>query len=114
MGTTDPYRRNLVVGVALSNQIPNPTMANRNQNFAANHADLDPASDPASTTGKPESIHDSARGTPEPANAFDRLVQSINTILGPCNGIDSAGIDVEELKTAMRDYPSIEQEWEKF
>ncbi|KAI7542564.1 hypothetical protein KC331_g7905 [Hortaea werneckii] len=89
-------------------------MANRNQNFAANHADLVPASDPANTTGKPESIHDSARGTPEPANAFDRLVQSINTILGPCNGIDSAGIDVEELKTAMRDYPSIEQEWEKF
>ncbi|GAB1732273.1 hypothetical protein NU195Hw_g93t1 [Hortaea werneckii] len=89
-------------------------MANRNQNFAANHADLVPASDPANSIGKPESIHDSARGTPEPANNFDRLVQSINTILGPCNGIDSAGIDVEELKTAMRDYPSVEQEWEKF
>lgn len=57
---------------------------------------------------------DSARGTPEPENSFDQLVQDINKVLGPCNGIDSEGIDVEELKSVMRAYESDEKEWHKY
>ncbi|EME49301.1 hypothetical protein DOTSEDRAFT_68165 [Dothistroma septosporum NZE10] len=53
---------------------------------------------------KPASIHDSARGSPEPLDAFHVLIKDINTILGPCNGIDSADVDVEELKKLMLAY----------
>ena len=66
--------------------------------------------------GKPASLHDSARGSPEPVclDGFHQLVDDINQILGPCNGIDSAGVDVEELKNAMHEYCSNEQEWQKY
>ncbi|KXL46422.1 hypothetical protein M433DRAFT_45032, partial [Acidomyces richmondensis BFW] len=60
------------------------------------------------------SPHDSARGSPDPPNCFEQLVTDINAILGPCNGIDSAGVDVEELKAAMRAYRSREEEWSKY
>lgn len=82
-------------------------MANTDQKFAANQADL---------PTKPTSIHDSARGTPTPPsiNDFDRLVSSLNTTLGPSNGLDSAGIDVEELKTLMRAYTSSEPDWNPY
>jgi hypothetical protein len=65
-------------------------------------------------TDKPASLHDSARGSPEPFDGFGDLVQDINTILGPSNGIDSAGIDVEELKHVMAKYRSCEAEWERY
>lgn len=75
----------------------------------------------ASPPGKAPSLHDSARGSPEPgcipsgtSNGFQQLVQDINTILGPCNGIDSAGVDIGELKFCMRDYVSNEAEWEPY
>ena len=67
-----------------------------------------------SSMEKPPSLHDSARGSPEPLDAFHTLVKDINTILGPCNGIDSAGIDVEELKKLMAEYVSQPQEWERY
>lgn len=60
------------------------------------------------TAAKPASIHDSARGSPEPLDDFHSLIQDINTILGPCNGIDSAGVDVEELKKRMLEYDTNE------
>lgn len=60
------------------------------------------------------SLHDSARASPEPQNRFQALISEINRILGPCNGIDSEGIDVEELKTAMTNYDSNESDWTKF
>jgi cysteine dioxygenase len=63
---------------------------------------------------KADSIHDSARGSPELLDSFHRLVKDINEILGPCNGIDSAGVDVEELKSVMRAYKSNEEEWRKY
>lgn len=63
---------------------------------------------------KPASLYDSARPSPEPQDGFQTLVQDINTILGPSNGIDSAGVDVEELKRLMAAYESSEQEWSKY
>lgn len=65
-------------------------------------------------TEKTESLHDSARGTPEPLDAFHALVEDINGILGPSNGIDSADVDVEEIKNVMLAYQSNEQEWSKY
>lgn len=72
-----------------------------------------------SRPSKAPSLHDSATGSPPPEdrgtiNDFQRLVDDINTILGPSNGIESAGIDVEELKSVMRDYPSSEAEWQRY
>lgn len=61
-----------------------------------------------------QSIHDSARGSPEPLDAFHTLIQDINSTLGPCNGIDSAGVDVSELKSLMSAYSSNEQEWNQY
>jgi len=70
---------------------------------------------PGTRPHKPASLHDSARGSPEPPqDTFHRLVADINEILGPCNGIDSAGIDVEELKSAMRGYTGPDEEWAKY
>lgn len=77
---------------------------------------------PSSPDGKPASMHDSARGSPEPVpleeqealDGFQQLVGDINNILGPCNGIDSAGVDVGELKFVLRDYKSNESEWSKY
>ena len=59
-------------------------------------------------------MHDSARGSPEPLDGFQSLVADINKVLGPCNGIDSAGIDVEELKHLMGEYASNEADWERY
>lgn len=59
-------------------------------------------------------MHDSAVGSPDPEDGFHKLVDDINAVLGPCNGIDSAGIDVEELKRLMVDYTSIEADWDKY
>ncbi|KAF2159273.1 hypothetical protein M409DRAFT_71159 [Zasmidium cellare ATCC 36951] len=72
------------------------------------------ASHSTTSTSKPASIHDSARGSPVPEDAFHHLVQEINAILGPSNGIDSAGVDVNELKKAMLDYRSVEHEWSQY
>ncbi|KAK4634181.1 Cysteine dioxygenase [Fulvia fulva] len=70
--------------------------------------DSSPKTSDVVTAAKPASIHDSARGSPEPLDAFHSLVRSINTILGPCNGIDSADVDVEELKKLMLAYDTNE------
>ena len=59
-------------------------------------------------------MHDSARGSPEPLDGFHKLIKDINTILGPSNGIDSRGIDVEELKNAMAAYNSQPHEWDPY
>ena len=71
-----------------------------------------------SPPSKAYSLHDSARGSPAPEDSqpdkFHQLVDEINAILGPSNGIDSADIDVEELKAAMRDYVSLEAEWQRY
>ena len=78
-------------------------------------ATLDPSTAMLGTSpDKPASLHDSARGSPEPLDGFHKLVDEINDILGPCNGIDSDGVDVEELKNAMREYSSNEREWQKY
>ncbi|KAK4507645.1 hypothetical protein PRZ48_001380 [Zasmidium cellare] len=68
------------------------------------------------SNSKAGSIHDSARGSPDPVpmDAFHNLVQEINDILGPSNGIDSADVDVDELKKVMLDYRSVEDEWSKY
>lgn len=72
----------------------------------------------SSPPSKAPSLHDSARGSPPPnekaSDNFQQLVNDINTILGPSNGIDSADVDVEELKSAMGDYVSIEDEWHRY
>lgn len=71
---------------------------------------------PTPADGKPASLHDSARGspTPEAIDGFQQLVSDINNILGPCNGIDSTGVDVGELKFVLRDYKSRESEWKPY
>ncbi|KAM3418537.1 Cysteine dioxygenase [Cercospora zeina] len=73
---------------------------------------------------KPASLHDSARGSPEPQHLrqhsfdheddFQLLVQEINRILGPSNGIDSASVRVGDLVSAMESYLSDEAEWSKY
>ena len=65
-------------------------------------------------SGKAASLHDSARASPEPLDGFHQLIRDINIVLGPSSGIDSADVDVEELKTLMEQYSSIEGEWEKY
>lgn len=57
---------------------------------------------------------DSARPSPEPSDQFNGLVASINKILGPSNGIDSAGVNVQDLQDAMLAYNSCEADWIKF
>lgn len=57
---------------------------------------------------------DSTRPSPEPADKFNGLVASINKVLGPSNGIDSAGVNVQDLQDAMLAYTSCESDWAKF
>jgi cysteine dioxygenase len=57
---------------------------------------------------------DSTRPSPEPADNFTDLVAEINKVLGPSNGIDSAGVNVQDLKDAMLGYTSCEADWSKF
>lgn len=57
---------------------------------------------------------DSMQPSPEPAAGFDSLVASINKILGPSNGIDSAGVNVQDLQDAMLSYSSCEDDWSKY
>lgn len=58
--------------------------------------------------------HDSTRPSPEPTDSFNGLVASINKILGPSNGIDSAGVNVQDLQDAMSAYSSREADWSKY
>jgi cysteine dioxygenase len=64
----------------------------------------------------PAKPHDSTRPspTPEPADQFNSLVASINKVLGPSNGIDSAGVNVQDLQDAMLAYTSCEADWSNF
>jgi len=45
---------------------------------------------------------------------FRSLVQEINKVLGPSNGIDSDDVDENELQELMKAYTSEESEWEKY
>jgi cysteine dioxygenase len=65
----------------------------------------------SSPTAKPR---DSTRPSPEPADQFNGLVASINKVLGPSNGIDSAGVNVQDLQDAMLAYTSCDADWTKF
>lgn len=68
-----------------------------------------------STMSSPPTIpRDSTRPSPEPADNFTDLVAEINKVLGPSNGIDSAGVNVQDLKDAMLGYTSCEADWSRF
>ncbi|KAI4715192.1 hypothetical protein J4E89_000879 [Alternaria sp. Ai002NY15] len=45
---------------------------------------------------------------------FHSLVQEINKVLGPSNGIDSDDVDENELQELMKAYTSEESEWKKY
>jgi len=62
----------------------------------------------------PTRPRDSTRPSPEPTADFNALVSSINKILGPSNGIDSAGVNVQDLQDAMLAYTSSEADWCKY
>lgn len=66
------------------------------------------------TLQKPHWLHDSGRNSPVTLDGFHQLIESINQILGPSNGIDSADVDVEELKKVMFEYTSREEEWQRY
>lgn len=72
------------------------------------------AEDEAPVTSKTASPRDSARNSVELANDFEKLVNDINDILGPSNGIDSDDVDVEELKAVMDAYSGKDKEWQKY
>lgn len=48
------------------------------------------------------------------SSAFDDLVSDINRVLGPSNGIDSDGVDVQELMVLMEQYRSCRADWDRF
>jgi cysteine dioxygenase len=48
------------------------------------------------------------------ASTFDELVSNINRVLGPSNGIDSDGVDVQELVKLMQQYRSRSDDWSRF
>jgi cysteine dioxygenase len=79
-----------------------------NHNRRSNHCSLFNMSSPST---KPR---DSTRPSPEPTEHFNGLVASINKVLGPSNGIDSAGVNVQDLQDAMLAYTSCEADWSKF
>jgi cysteine dioxygenase len=47
-------------------------------------------------------------------DGFHSLVQAINDVLGPSNGIDSEDVDENELQELMKAYVSEESEWKKY
>lgn len=47
-------------------------------------------------------------------NRFDELVLALKDALGPCSGLTSDDVDVEDLSRLMQDYCSDEMEWSKF
>lgn len=47
-------------------------------------------------------------------NRFDDLVQALKDALGPCSGLTSDDVDVEELSRLMSAYDSDRREWSKF
>jgi cysteine dioxygenase len=69
---------------------------------------------PIMNSTTPTRPRDSTRPSPEPTTHFDSLVSSINKILGPSNGIDSAGVNVQDLQDAMLAYTSNEADWSKY
>ena len=69
---------------------------------------------PIMNSSPPTRPRDSTRPSPEPTTDFDALVSSINKILGPSNGIDSAGVNVQDLQDAMLAYTSTEKDWAKY
>lgn len=78
-----------------------------------------PARRSSSSAGaaKPVSLHDSARGSPEPRpslDPFDILVEKIESILGTGERIRSEEVDVTALEDAMRAYNSVETEWKRY
>jgi len=47
-------------------------------------------------------------------NSFDRLVDQLCKVLGPCSGINSDEVDPVDLQRLMEQYNSKEAEWEKY
>ncbi|TVY26381.1 Cysteine dioxygenase [Lachnellula hyalina] len=47
-------------------------------------------------------------------DAFQTLVADLSRLLGPSSGIDSADVNVGELKKLMEDYVSCEEDWAKY
>ncbi|TVY36796.1 Cysteine dioxygenase [Lachnellula occidentalis] len=47
-------------------------------------------------------------------DAFQTLVDDLSRLLGPSSGIDSADVNVKELKKLMEDYVSCEEDWTKY
>ncbi|TVY17981.1 Cysteine dioxygenase [Lachnellula arida] len=47
-------------------------------------------------------------------DAFQTLVAELSRLLGPSSGIDSADVNVKELKKLMEDYVSCAKEWTKY
>jgi cysteine dioxygenase len=54
------------------------------------------------------------RNTESDGDGFHTLVQAINEIIGPSNGIDSTDVDENELQRLMEAYVSNEPEWAKY
>jgi len=44
-------------------------------------------------------------------DAFHRLVQDLSDVLGPSSGLDSADVDLEDIKRLMKAYESNLAEW---
>lgn len=48
------------------------------------------------------------------SNRFNDLVQALTDALGPCSGLTSDDVNVEDLSRLMRDYDSDPREWSRF
>lgn len=60
---------------------------------------------------------DAAEPTGNPGktlDAFQKLVQDINKVLGPSSGLAPADVDPESLTALMRNYSSNEAEWKPY
>ncbi|TAQ88286.1 hypothetical protein B7494_g3370 [Chlorociboria aeruginascens] len=60
-----------------------------------------------------EGVLGSSAGEQAP-DAFHRLVSGLSKILGPCSGLNSEDVDVQQLQTLMENYVSTESEWKKY
>ena len=57
-----------------------------------------------------------ASGYTASVSSFEDLVQAIRTILGPSSGLDSEGIDVKSIMSAMREYDPgfCQDQWRRY
>lgn len=50
----------------------------------------------------------------EELDAFHRLVRDLNHHLGPSSGLDSAEVEIQDLKNIMQEYSSNSSEWKRY